>query len=109
MTRTYAIMEVSPETHAEIKAKLVQAEYSHAIDGEVLDMYGISLEPGPERPRRCETCRWWERAENEDRRGRCHRTEVPGRLFSIGLKDPNAESALLTSFDFGCVQWEAKP
>lgn len=43
-TRTYALLEVSPEAHAEIKALLLAAGYDHAVnaDGEI-DMHGIAL------------------------------------------------------------------
>jgi hypothetical protein len=47
MTFTYATMEVSKATYEEIKTKLIEADYDHAIvrdDGsEVLDMHGIAL------------------------------------------------------------------
>lgn len=46
-TYTYVTMEVSPETYAESRKKLVDARYEHALhkDGkdEVLDMHGIAL------------------------------------------------------------------
>ena len=44
-THTYAILEVSPAAHAEIKAKLLAADYGHAIAGDTIDMHGIALEP----------------------------------------------------------------
>ncbi len=44
-THTYVVLEISPEAHAEIKAKLLAAGYSHAIDGETVDMQGIAVEP----------------------------------------------------------------
>lgn len=44
-TYTYAILEVSPAAHAEIKAKLLAAGYQHAIDGDTIGMHGIALEP----------------------------------------------------------------
>jgi hypothetical protein len=47
-THTYVILEISPEAHAEIKAKLLAADYGHAIDGETIDMHGIALQPGGE-------------------------------------------------------------
>lgn len=49
MTHTYAILDVSPEAYAEIRAKLEEAGYQHAFhtrvrDGEeVIDMHGIAL------------------------------------------------------------------
>ena len=47
-TYTYVVMEVSPATYAEIRKKLVDAGYDHALhndgnDHEVLDMHGIAL------------------------------------------------------------------
>jgi hypothetical protein len=47
-THTYAILEVSPATYREIRAKLLSVDYGHAIqhergDGEVIDMHGIAL------------------------------------------------------------------
>ena len=45
MTYTYAVLEVSPAAHAEIKAKLLAAGYQHAIEGDTIDMQGIALEP----------------------------------------------------------------
>ena len=50
MTYTYAVLRISPEAHAEIKAKLLAAGYQHAIKGDTIDMHGIALEP--EEPRR---------------------------------------------------------
>lgn len=48
MTYTYAIMEVSPAVYEEIKRKLLEAGYDHAVevdvDGETLDMHGIGLQ-----------------------------------------------------------------
>lgn len=48
MTCAYVILEISPEAHAEIKAKLLAAGYQHAVDGDTLDMQGIALEPEDE-------------------------------------------------------------
>jgi hypothetical protein len=50
-THTYAILEVSPETYAEVRAKLVAGGYDHALhtdpdDGEKIDMSGIALAAG---------------------------------------------------------------
>jgi hypothetical protein len=49
-TYTYVTMDVSPSTYAEIRKKLVDAGYDHAIskDGgeETLDMHGIALTEG---------------------------------------------------------------
>jgi len=54
-TYTYAVLEVSAEAYAEIKAKLEEAGYQHAFHengdehGTVIDMRGIALaiEPAP--------------------------------------------------------------
>jgi len=49
MTYTYALMDVSESTYNEIKKKLEDAGYQHALhddrdgDGVVLDMHGIAL------------------------------------------------------------------
>lgn len=47
MTHTYALLEVSPAVHAEIRAKLQAAGYEHAFhredDREVIDMHGIGV------------------------------------------------------------------
>ena len=47
MTHTYALMEVSQNTFDEIKQKLQEAGYTHAIlreePNEHLDMHGIAL------------------------------------------------------------------
>lgn len=49
MTYTYAVMTVSRHAFEEIKAKLLAADYGHAVharpDGTVLDMRGIALTP----------------------------------------------------------------
>ena len=49
MTRTYALLEVSPEVYAEVSSKLEAAGYGHAFhesDGRVVvDMDGIALAP----------------------------------------------------------------
>lgn len=47
-THTYAVMEVSPHTFAEVKARLLEAGYSQAViedgdGGEALDMHGVAL------------------------------------------------------------------
>ena len=54
-THTYALMDVSSATYREVKRKLLDAEYGHAVtrDGR-LDMHGIALvqeEPPPAPPR----------------------------------------------------------
>lgn len=46
MTRTYAILDVSPAAYDEIEAKLRSAGYEHAID-EVIDMHGLALRRTP--------------------------------------------------------------
>jgi microcystin degradation protein MlrC len=45
MTYTFATMAVSGAAFDEIKAKLIEAGYGHAIrdDGVTLDMHGIAL------------------------------------------------------------------
>lgn len=46
-TRTYAILEVSPEIYDQIRKQLEAAGYEHAFhkegDKEVIDMHGIAL------------------------------------------------------------------
>jgi hypothetical protein len=55
-THTYAILDITCEAYQEIRARLVEAGYDHAIHGaqthagEVLDMFGVALselEPPP--------------------------------------------------------------
>jgi hypothetical protein len=47
-TRTYAILEVTPEIYNQIRKLLAEAGYEHAFhgdrDGEVIDMHGIALQ-----------------------------------------------------------------
>lgn len=47
-TRTYAILEVSPEIYASIRKQLEDADYTHAFHregaNEVIDMNGIALQ-----------------------------------------------------------------
>lgn len=47
MTHTYAILEVSHATYREIRGKLAESGYKHAIQQdegkEVVDMHGIAL------------------------------------------------------------------
>jgi hypothetical protein len=47
VTRTYVLLEVSPAAFAEVRAKLKDAGYDHALhreDGrETIDMHGIAL------------------------------------------------------------------
>jgi hypothetical protein len=47
MSYTFALMDVSPATYAEIRAKLVEAQYDHAFHKDegrdVLDLQGIAL------------------------------------------------------------------
>lgn len=48
MTHTFVVLEISPETYAEIYQKLLAANYNHAFsedtDGHiVIDMHGIAL------------------------------------------------------------------
>lgn len=44
-THTYVVLDISPEAHADIKAKFLAAGYGHSIDGDTIDMHGIALEP----------------------------------------------------------------
>jgi hypothetical protein len=50
-TYTYAILDVSPRTYAEIRAKLLAVGYHEQFDedsdGEVIDMRGIALRANP--------------------------------------------------------------
>lgn len=43
MTHTFAILKVSNAVYEEIKNKLVQAGYGHALIEEYLDMHGLAL------------------------------------------------------------------
>ncbi len=47
MTYTYAVLDVSREVYAAVRALLDAAGYQHAFlpnkDGEVIDMHGIAL------------------------------------------------------------------
>lgn len=48
-THTYAILEVSPKTYAEVRKLLEDAGYGHAFhrgnnDDEVIDMNGLALQ-----------------------------------------------------------------
>lgn len=51
MTRTYVLLEVSPELFAEVRAGFKDAGYDHALhrdeSREVIDMYGIGLTQRP--------------------------------------------------------------
>ncbi len=48
MTYTYAILQISPEAHREIRDALAEAGYQHAFhDDNVIDMHGIALQPRP--------------------------------------------------------------
>lgn len=54
-THTFAIMEVSQSTYDEIRAKLLEADYDHAVweegdDGTLLNMSGIALAVTQEPP-----------------------------------------------------------
>lgn len=67
-THTFAIMEVSQATYDEVRKKLEEAEYHHAViqqpngGSEVLDMDGIALMLTPVRavpePRHSQYCVW---------------------------------------------------
>lgn len=47
MTYTYVLLDLSPAAYQEIRRKLVEAGYEHAIEGddagEVIDMNGIAV------------------------------------------------------------------
>ncbi len=47
-SHTYAVLKVSKTTYAEIRKKLVEADYSGQFDndddGEIIDMHGIALQ-----------------------------------------------------------------
>jgi len=45
MTHTFAVLELSPASYAEVSAKLRAAGYDHAFDSEVIDMHGIGIVP----------------------------------------------------------------
>ena len=57
MTHTYALLEVSNATYQEVKRKLMDAGYAHAInsDGEI-DMHGIALVVDKSKPKRRVIC-----------------------------------------------------
>lgn len=44
MTYTYAVLEVTPSTYAEVEEKLRAAGYDHAIEKGVIDMHGLALQ-----------------------------------------------------------------
>jgi hypothetical protein len=52
VTHTVAILEISPAAYAEIKGKLLAANYEHCIDenddGEFIDMTHIAVTPEKE-------------------------------------------------------------
>jgi hypothetical protein len=48
MTHTFAVMQISKAAYVELKRKLIEAGYEHAVTrttkhGEVLDMSGIAV------------------------------------------------------------------
>lgn len=53
-THTYASLEVSPTTYAEVRAKLLAAGYEHSFHcddkGEAIDMHGIAIAEAKEKP-----------------------------------------------------------
>ncbi len=51
-THTVAELEVSPAAYDEVAGKLRAARYDHCLDDGVIDMGGIGLTRGPERPAR---------------------------------------------------------
>lgn len=58
-THTFVTLEVPAGMHAFVKAKLLEAGYSHALyygDDEPLDMQGIALTKGPPETPKCCSC-----------------------------------------------------
>lgn len=55
-THTYAVMEVSTRVYDEVRHRMIEASYQHALhsgDGaEVIDMHGIALRALPPEPER---------------------------------------------------------
>ena len=47
MTHTYVTLEISFTAYQEIAAKLREAGYDHAFDGQTIDMHGLALVPAP--------------------------------------------------------------
>jgi len=53
-THTYVVLPLSPAAYREIRAKLLDAGYGHAFQGEpgtpdeVIDMHGIAIQREPE-------------------------------------------------------------
>lgn len=47
-TYTYAILNISPEAYAEIKAKLLDEGYDNKIGNEIIDLHGIAFRAEPE-------------------------------------------------------------
>ena len=43
-THTYAVLKVTALAYKEIRAKLEQAGYGHAFNGDTVDMHGIAIE-----------------------------------------------------------------
>lgn len=70
---------------------------------------------------RCRTCKHWDTRQPEDGWGYCERAEMSSDVrdnkrravdhtsLAVAQDASNYHAALVTSPDFGCVQWEAKP
>jgi hypothetical protein len=58
MAHTYAIVEVSKEVYKEIRGKLEEAGYGHAVEDGIMDMHGLALKVAEEPVivRDCEVC-----------------------------------------------------
>jgi hypothetical protein len=50
MSYTYVTLSVSQQTFNEIKTKLKAGGYSHAFDGDYIDMHGIAIFAEEEKP-----------------------------------------------------------
>jgi hypothetical protein len=47
MTHTYVTLELTENAYQEIRSALLKAGYSHAFNGEVIDMHGLAVIPPP--------------------------------------------------------------
>lgn len=58
----------------------------------------------------CKDCKHWDKyrypMKDSEPVGECQREHLPGALFSAQGYENSA--ALVTNFDFGCIQFEAK-
>lgn len=98
MSYTYVTMDVSARAYAEIRAKMLEASYDHALhedDGaECIDMHGLALKSLPAEPApaqaRCSDCHFWNALDEFDKTqggfGRCSRlATVDGERQSESL------------------------